>query len=162
MNNASKGRCVTITPSDKLAHTINFPHLLRKEKISKRLTVPKKSFLSFGAFMLFSCPLYEDGHSSEICGRGNPLRLWQRDQDALHQADHHRRYLQRVPSLLHRHAKVRGHRRPRGQIPAARRQDAGRRRGVRHEEKEKSLAARFHSARPRVCVSGRISFSTTD
>src|SRR6266545_5188657 len=87
---------------------------------------------------------YESGHSSEICGRGNPMRLWQRDQDPLHAGDDFDRYLQRLPSVLHRPAEVCGYRRPRGQIPAAPREDPGRpgcRRRRRCYEKEEEVAA---------------------
>src|ERR1043166_6351255 len=53
------------------------------------------------------------------------MRLRQRDQNPVYQTDHPDRHLQRLPPVLHGHAKVCGYRRTRGQVPAADGQDPG-------------------------------------
>src|SRR6185503_9064367 len=80
---------------------------------------------------------YESRNTSEVSGVGSSLRLRQHLQDPLHPKRDFAGYLQPLPSVLHRHAEVCGHRRPRGQVPAAHGQDAGGPgRPRRQEEKE--------------------------
>src|SRR5437763_1783142 len=70
--------------------------------------------LSRGERMLFYLPFNESRNSSEVCGRGDSLRLRQCGQDALLQARDHCGHLQCVPSVLHWPAEIRGYGRPRG------------------------------------------------
>src|SRR5439155_20242139 len=73
------------------------------------------------------------------------------------------RYLQCLPSFLHRPAEICGYCRTRGQIPAAAGQDPGRpggRRGRRRHEKEKEVVALPHPPAAVATLCGRIFFST--
>src|SRR5205807_1766752 len=60
---------------------------------------------------------HERRHSPPIRGSDRHLRLRQQVHHAQHQEEHHRRNLLGVPPVLHRQDEVRGHHRPRREVP---------------------------------------------